>query len=344
MNGHHRSSSELNELLSALCDNRIREDQFQRLEYLVLRDADLGWYYIRYMHMHNSLTRYVRIDPEVLASLPLGDQSSHPNINALAVSGSSITTAQLASLDSGHSTQQRWLPKGITRYVIAAAIILTFFVVVDRLAKKSPSGVAFASALRQLNAARVISYTAEFKQDGKIERISESMHLQPDRVREELPDGRSKVIDFSKRKSITIDPVGRTALVVTDTNESPRYKPERFLDKVRECIERIRTDPRRTDRYLGIQSIHDRAREGFEMRKPTQVQTLWVDVDTGLLAEMEIVAADDSGQSVLMRNFEFEVESYESLFSVDPPPGYTVSYETVGPAKPLDDQAKMVPR
>ena len=170
------------------------------------------------------------------------------------------------------------------------------------------------------------------------------MHLQPDRVREELPDGKIKVIDFSKRRNITLDPRSRTAVVVIDTSPPQNYKPERFLDKVKECIQRIKTDPLRTDRYLGKRSLHGRTVEGFQMQKPTQVQTLWVDVETGLPSEMEIVALDNPGQSVVMRDFRFDVPSHESLFSVDPPPGYEVTFETVGPARPLDEKAKMIPR
>jgi outer membrane lipoprotein-sorting protein len=346
MSVSHKSLSELNELLSALCDGPFEAAQFQRIEQLVREDAELRWYYIRYLHMHSSLARYVRVELDDAPLLSMEPEAGALGIEAVTAGHSTDRTSAKVAADNGLVGRQHGRGRQLGRFALAAMILVAGLVLIDQFSMNSRSGKAFAAALRQLTTAKVICYTAEFKHRDVVERISESMHLQPDRVREELPDGKIKVIDFSKRRNITLDPVHRTAVVVSDaiTNESPKLKPERFLDKIKEAIERIRTDPLRTDRYLGMQIVDGRKREGFQMRKPSQMQTIWMDVDTGLLAEMEIVSTDGSGRSITARNFQFDVESYESLFSVEPPPGYAVSYETVGPAKPLDEQAKMIPR
>lgn len=346
MSVSHKSFAELNELLAALCDGPFDADRFQRIEQLVRDDTDLRWYFIRYLHAHASLARYVRVELDDAPQHSFDSDTDGAAAEAtVADHSASRASAKFTADCRTDGPKPRW-GKQVGRFSLAALILLAGLVCIDHFTNYSRSGKAFAAVLRQLTTAKVICYTAEFKRHGVVERISESMHLQPDRVREELPDGKIKVIDFSKRRNITLDLVHRTAVVVSDaiTDESPKLKPERFLDKIKEAIERIRTDPLRTDRYLGMQIVDGRKREGFQMRKPSQVQTIWMDVDTGLLAEMEIVSTDGSGRSITARNFQFDVESYESFFSVEPPPGYAVSYETVGPSKPLDEQAKMIPR
>jgi hypothetical protein len=293
--------------------------------------------------MQGTLSRYVRVDLDNCQPLAFDNQFDHPSVGSNAFLQGEQEPAPTESARGAAVMPGRLSLRRITKYAAAAAFIVACFIVAEGRSKNSVSTKAFAVALRQLSTADVISYRAEFKEHGNLVRISNSMHLQPDRVREELPDGKVKVIDFSKRRNITLDTVRRTAVVVTDTSHPPNYKHERFLDKVKESIERIRTDPLRTDSYLGKRTVDGRIVEGFEMRKPTQMQTLWVDMNTGLPSEMEIVSLDDPGRSVVMRDFQFNVESYESLFSVDPPPGYEVTFEIVGPAEPLDDNAEMIP-
>jgi len=344
MNRKHESLDELDALLSALCDGAISDAQVHRLEQLVSADKGLCQYYIRYMQIQASLSRYVRTELDDGFS----DGSDAPSVRSSArqatQSSARTKSTRRLMLEKPVAVRGRWPSQRLSRYAVAACLLLACFIVLEGLSRKSVSAKAFDVALQQFSTARVIEYLAEFKWDGKIVRVSESMHLQPDRVREELPDGKIKVIDFSKRRNITLDPRSQTAVVVIDTSPPQNYKPERFLDKVKEYIQRIKTDPLRTDRYLGKRDLDGRTVEGFQMQKLTQVQTLWVDIVTGLPSEMEIVSLDNPGQSVVMRNFRFDVQSHESLFSVDPPPGYKVTFETAEPARPLDEKAKMIPR
>jgi outer membrane lipoprotein-sorting protein len=345
MSHFDESANELHELLSALCDGQIRKDQFQRLEELVCEDPQSRWRYVRYLNLHANLSRHVQIDMDDL-TLPRVDTEPTPQELALAATENhEFESDQKDLATKTNSSNRGWSTNLKVAYLAAAVVILFFLVTADSfLPRNSVSSQAFATVLQQLHSASVISYIAEFQEGGAIIRTVEAMHLQPDLVREESPDGQIRIIDLSKRRSITIDPNAQRAVVLREVNVVRTYKQERFLDKIREYIERIRTNPLSTDRYLGVQKIDGRTAEGYEMRKPTQVQTLWVDVESGLLTQMEIAAPDDPGCSLVMRNFRFEVESHESLFSVEPPQGYDVSYETMESNLQVDDKVKMIPR
>jgi outer membrane lipoprotein-sorting protein len=343
------SFNELHQLLSALCDGRIRDDQTKRLEKLVCADPESRWYYVRHMHLHANLSRFVQVNLDDLTSACAGWFTTEPDCQESAVGAvaeTPIESCQKVSAPKIHSVRQGWPNyRRMAFYLSAAAVILILCLVTDGLLpKNSASSQVFASVLQQLRTAHVISYTAEFQEGGKITQTAEAMHLQPDRVREERPDGSIRIIDFSKHQCITIDPTHRKAVVLEEAHGSQTYRQERFLDKIKEYIERIRTNPLRTDHYLGKRNMGGKTVEGYEMRKPTQVQTLWVDVETGLLTEMKIATPDDPGRNVVMRNFRFDVETYESLFSVVPPPGFEVIFKTVEPTKQLDDRTEMIPR
>ena len=337
------STYELHELLSALCDGQISEDQFQRLEELVCEDPQSRWHYVRYLNLHANLSRHVQIDMNGLTIPHVDTEPAFQESELAAIENHEFGSVQKDLAPTSNSSRRGWSKHLKVAYIAAATLF--FLVIADSFSpKNSVSSQAFATVLEQLHSARVIACTAEFREGGAIIRTVEAMHLQPNLVREESSDGKIKVIDFSKRRSISIDTIHRTAVVLQEVNVVRTYKQERFLDKIREYIERIRTNPLSTDRYLGIQELDGRTAEGYEMRIPTQVQTLWVDVESGLLTQMEIAAPDDPGRSVIMRNFRFDVESHESLFSVEPPQGYDVSYETMESTLQVDDKVKMIPR
>ena len=343
MNHFDGSDNELHELLSALCDGQISEDEFQRLEEIVCEDPQSRWHYVRYLSLHVNLSRHVQMDMDDLTLPHVDSEPTLPEIELAATEKHGFGSDQKDLATKTNSSRRGWSKKLKVAY--AAAAILFFLVIADGFSpKNSSSSQAFATVLEQLHSARAIACIAEFQEGGAIVRTVEAMHLQPNILREESSDGKIRIIDIAKRRSISIDTIRRTAVVRQELDVVRTYKQERFLDKIREYIERIRTDPLSTDRYLGTQEIDGRTAEGYEMRIPTQVQTLWVDVESGLLTRMEIAAPDDPGRSVIMRNFRFDVESRESLFSVEPPQGYEVSYETTESTLQVDDKVKMIPR
>ena len=79
---------------------------------------------------------------------------------------------------------------------------------------------------------------------------------------------------------------------------------------------------------LGTREIEAKRAEGFLVRKKPATYTIWADAETGLLVRMECEVpphpeTGGSGGKVTWSDFVYDVELDESLFSLEPPLGYS---------------------
>ena len=63
--------------------------------------------------------------------------------------------------------------------------------------------------------------------------------------------------------------------------------------------------------------------------------TLWADPQTALPIRVEITTGAMMEGQMVMNNFRYDVDLDPSLFSLEPPPGYSV--QTMNPAMPVED-------
>jgi hypothetical protein len=66
-----------------------------------------------------------------------------------------------------------------------------------------------------------------------------------------------------------------------------------------------------------------RMMEGFVTREDDATTTVWVDPKTGQLLRAEVEFASAPGMSMTLTDFQFDVVLDDSLFSLQPPTGYT---------------------
>lgn len=93
---------------------------------------------------------------------------------------------------------------------------------------------------------------------------------------------------------------------------------------------------------LGNKTIDGQTVVGFRLRRPSLVDDLkdhsvweiWADSDTAQVVRVDIHHERDQGGRVTLVDFKFDVQ--DSLFDLQPPPGYTVVYETVEEIDPVD--------
>ena len=81
---------------------------------------------------------------------------------------------------------------------------------------------------------------------------------------------------------------------------------------------------------------------GFRTRNNMADMALWADPQTARLVRVEFDRFGGDGHAV-MSNFHYDMELDPSLFSLEPPAGYTVQTQTV--TKPVEeDRDRQVPR
>jgi len=88
-------------------------------------------------------------------------------------------------------------------------------------------------------------------------------------------------------------------------------------------VETLRALPAAADETLGRRQIDGRTLEGFRVTEDDATTTVWLDPKTGELARAELEFAHSPGMNLIMTDFQFDVPLDDSLFSLEPPEGYT---------------------
>jgi outer membrane lipoprotein-sorting protein len=159
---------------------------------------------------------------------------------------------------------------------------------------------------------------------------SEVMMLDAARSRQETerPD-KSKMVmifDWGQGKSLTLVPATKTATVLTFAN-MPKDKVPKDKDplaSLRSMLLDARDKPDVNREPLGEKEIDGRRVVGFRASTRGMVVTLWGDPKTGLPVRAEMSMAVFGKAKMTMSDFVFNLDMDESLFSTEPPAGYTV--------------------
>jgi hypothetical protein len=142
---------------------------------------------------------------------------------------------------------------------------------------------------------------------------------------------------FGKSKAITLVPEKKFA-VVLDLKKVPNEGiAKNWLEDVRQQIRAAIDGPQNDVKTLGQRSIDGRAAVGFRLRVSERAMTVWADPETALPIRVESTSgfAQPKSQHVLT-DFRFNVDIDESLFSLEPPAGYTVQKADMDASTPQE--------
>jgi hypothetical protein len=147
-------------------------------------------------------------------------------------------------------------------------------------------------------------------------------------VESEMP-GKSKMVmifDNDKGKILTLEPMTKKAMLLTMTN-MPKGKMSMDKDPfgwLRLLLSDARDKPDFKREPLGEKEIDGRRVVGFRVNTNGGVVSLWGDPKTGLPVRAEITMTMFNNAKTTLSDFQFNVEMDESLFSLEPPAGYTL--------------------
>jgi outer membrane lipoprotein-sorting protein len=206
----------------------------------------------------------------------------------------------------------------ITKIAAAAVIIVAVLIAIHQLAGNGASAV-YASVVEQLHNARTMTYsliTQTNIEDAPTVRVDMAFK-EPGYMRITTADGYLTAIDWARNKGISILPPRKQFIEFEAT--SYRHDPAQDPFAV---IENLRTLPSRADAELGEKEIDGRLLQGFRVIEEGVINTIWVDPGTGELARVVMEFPEAPGMSVIMTDFQFNIELDDSLFSLTPPEGF----------------------
>jgi outer membrane lipoprotein-sorting protein len=231
----------------------------------------------------------------------------------------------------------RWIMRHPVSSATAAAIFVLALGGVALWFHGAGTAPAFADFVKPILEAKTAKFkmTTEMEMNGQaITATAEVMALGVTRSRQEIetamPD-KSKmkmvmIYDCGQGKSLTLEPTTKKAMVLTMTNMPKGKIP---LDKdplgwLRLLLLDARDKPAIKREPLGEKEIDGRRVVGFRVNTNGTVVSLWGDPKTGLPVRAEMTMAMFANAKMTLSDFVFNLDMDESLFSTEPPAGYTV--------------------
>ena len=221
----------------------------------------------------------------------------------------------------------------MTKLAIAAAVVIAFVGLGSWLKlSNGKSGIVFADVMERISSARTVIFnmTVEGVTVGGLSQPTKTMkvmHIAPGRERIEQPDGlvAIMVLDSSPPKSLVLMPSTKMALRVDYVGGFSATNPTNPTP-AKDLFEELLKLRGQTGENLGQQEIDGRQAVGFRARLGGFDWIVWVDTATELPTRIEVPYEKmlGPGAKMTMHDFAFDVPLDESLFSLDPPPGYTL--------------------
>ena len=207
----------------------------------------------------------------------------------------------------------------IAKLTAAAVIIIAVLISIPHFSS-SIENTAFADVVEKLHNAHTMTYSIITKTN--IESMPtvrvDMAFKEPGYMRITTTDGYITVIDWAQNKGISTLPMRKQFIDFDASNYQHDPAQDPFV-----IIEKLRALPSRADEVLGEKEIDGRLLQGFRVTEKHVVNTIWLDIDTTELARVEMEFPDALGMSVIMTDFQFNVQLDDSLFSIIPPEDYT---------------------
>ncbi len=229
--------------------------------------------------------------------------------------------------------------KPIYKIALAASILAAVGIAfVCLMIGGGSTGLAFAAvadALERLHSA-TYDMTMEIKDpvSGKAmpPMKAKGLFLAPSRQRMEISQGSATstmIQDYQTMKSIVLSPEQKTAIlidagkVVKEMEKSGRPKSQDMFAMVRQMVREGRAGSFGKVESLGKKEIDKQTAVGFRIHSNMADMTFWADPQTARLIRVEVAMSGFDGYAV-MSNFRYDVDLAPSLFTMEPPPGYSV--------------------
>ncbi|MHC4580816.1 MAG: hypothetical protein ACYS14_05115 [Planctomycetota bacterium] len=240
------------------------------------------------------------------------------------------------SLFTRSLSRWRWIMRSpVSRIAAAAILVLAITGVAILFQGGGGTAFAFADFAAPILEAKTVKFkvTAEFKGLPAQTLTGEMMVLDGVRMRQvmELPESKVVTIeDSSQGKSLMLVAASKTATVLTSTSKRKDKTPEYDASVFFRLFQLVVEKPGAVEHEsLGEKEIDGRKVVGFHTSSQPDDLIMWGDPKTGLPVRVEMTSGIEGSVKATLSDFVFNVDMDESLFSLEPPAGYTVTERNV---------------
>jgi len=208
----------------------------------------------------------------------------------------------------------------MTKLAAAAVIVIAGIVCVQFLTGTN----AYAQVVAEIRNARTVVYTLITQTNqGNGETVKTDMaYKEPGHLRTSTVDGYVCIGDFTSGKMISIVPGGGYTLGDIKNLVKTGAKEKTGSQGPFASIEAMKNLPAKADEHLDPKEIDGIVCSGYRVKQGDLTTTVWLDVKTSDLVQVEQKYASAPGMNRIIKNIKFDVELDDSLFSLTPPAGY----------------------
>ncbi len=208
----------------------------------------------------------------------------------------------------------------ITKLATAAVIIIAVLLSVHIMTGTS----AYAQVIQEIRNARTVVFTIlSQSNEGNGETIKTDMaYKEPGYLRTSTVDGYICIGNFTSGKMISIVPGG--GYTIGDIKNLGKTGAQEKIGSQGPfaSIEAMKNLPAKADEHLDPKEIDGIVCSGYRVKQGDLTTTVWLDVKTSDLVQVEQKYASAPGMNRIIKNIKFDIELDDSLFSLTPPAGY----------------------
>jgi outer membrane lipoprotein-sorting protein len=208
------------------------------------------------------------------------------------------------------------------RYAMLAAAMLAVFAV---FSFRGGSSNAFAEVVEQFKKLRACTYKLSTVIEGAPTMEFRVSYKEPGHMRMDVssllaPNAATSIIDSNRKKLVTL--VHSTKQCITNDLTGEAGAPQISGLSLFEDLRRI---PATGAEAVGSRQIGAVTASGFRINMSGANFVIWADPAAGKPLLVEYEMANAKGMKGQMSEFNFDAQLDDSLFSLDPPAGYTVT-------------------
>jgi len=206
----------------------------------------------------------------------------------------------------------------ITKLAVAAVIIVGLLTVMHFVGNPLAPTVTWAEVIQPILNAQTAEFDIIIGEEGKGPVIHDM--VMGSRIRRTVEGiDQAVIIDLESSKVLTLLKQSKKAIYV-DLKNLPKI-PENYLEKLQNLVSVLENEPNYVIEELAEKQIDGRRCVGFLARRPKGEVIIWADSQTALPIRIE---QREHQMTVICKNFEFDPQIDETLFSMDVPEDYTL--------------------
>lgn len=200
----------------------------------------------------------------------------------------------------------------------AAAAVVVFAVLLGHQLFVATESSAYADVVQLLQEARTLAYTlvTQVNDGSGAELSTEWLYKDPAFLRTETEGGHVTIIDGTVNRQFSLVPETKTYL------EGEFEMPSDPADDPFAAVSKLRALPAQADEVLDEKRIAMHTVKGYRVTTGDASTTVWIDVDTRELIQVEQAYASAPGMNYVMKDIRLDEALDDALFAMTPPEGY----------------------